>query len=150
MHPTVVSGGRIRLFRRWARPVAVVLFVASAVQACHKWVARTEPAREVLAAKAESLVRLTKADGAKQVILEPTIAGDSLIGSTPTVRRDRDRVSVALGDIRSIEVQRINRVRTALFVLGVGTAALIALVMVALSSLDLQPSSGYLSPIHVP
>jgi hypothetical protein len=121
-----------------------MLLVTGSLQACHRWVVRTEPPREVLGTKEHSVIRLTRSDGVHQEIVEARIDGDSLVGySEFKWRPERARIAVSLGEVQSIDVQRIHRGRTALFVLGVGTVVLIGMVMVALSSLDLGASSGY-------
>jgi len=77
-----------------------------------------------------------KADGVTQRLVEAQIVGDSLIGYTDYAwRPERTRVAVSLGDIRSTEVQRVNRARTTLLILGVGAAVAVVTLAVALGDL---------------
>ena len=131
------SGGVIRRFRGRSRPVAAALLLAVSLQACHGWVARTEPPREVLGTKEHSHVRVTTSDGVTREIIAAHVEGDSLKGYTDYTKPESARIAVSLGDIRSVETQSLHRVRTTLLVVGLGGVVLIGALAAALSSTDL-------------
>lgn len=96
--------------------------------ACMSW--KTQPVSpDQVVARNPDQVRVTLASGSRIVVTHPTIVGDSLIGapagsdSTPSA----ERLAVALSDVRSVEVQRVNAGKTALLIGGVGLTALVVI-----------------------
>jgi hypothetical protein len=78
-------------------------------------------------------VRVTKEDGTRVQVWEPRVARDSVIGMKAAPGKDTARVAVSLGDIREVEVQKVDALKTAGGVLVVGTvlAGFFALVLFA-------------------
>ena len=97
--------------------------------ACTSW--KTQPVSpDQVVARNPDQVRVTLASGSRIIVTQPTIVGDSLIcaaaGSDSTQKRAR-RQAVALSDVRSVEVQRVNAGKTALLIGGVGLTALVVI-----------------------
>ena len=105
---------------------SVVLGLQAA--ACMSWKTQPVSPDQVVARKPDQ-VRVTLASGGRIVVVRPTIVGDSLIaapaGSDST--RSAERLAVALSDVRSVEVQRVNAGKTALLIGGVGLTALVVI-----------------------
>ena len=97
--------------------------------ACMSWKTQPVSPEQVVAQKPDQ-VRVTLASGSRILVVQPTIAGDSLIG-VPPVGSDSalsaQRLAVALSDVRSVEVQRVNAGKTALLIGGVGVTALVVI-----------------------
>lgn len=88
----------------------LVLLVA--VSGCHRWVpAELGPSNGFLTGRA----RLHAADGATRIVEGPRIVGDSIVGRAPN---SSVSISTARADVQRIEVQRIDRGRTAIAGLG--------------------------------
>lgn len=95
---------------------ARLLVVLLAVGACHRWVpAELGPSNEFLNGRA----RLHGADGTTRIVEGPRIVGDSIVGRAPNSSAS---ILTARADVRRIEVQRIDRGRTA--IVGAGLLAL--------------------------
>jgi len=93
---------------------------------CTHWAGQNVSADRLIQAKHPDRIRVTRAGGQRTVMIAPRISGDSLIGmidngESPT------RGGIALADVRSVEVRRVNAVATVALAAGAGvTAAVIA------------------------
>jgi hypothetical protein len=93
--------------------------------ACVTWETQPVSPDQVVDQK-PSQVRITHAGGGRTIMAGPTIVGDSLIGAAADSQTGHStrRLSTALSDIQSVEVQRVNGGKTALAIVGVGLATL--------------------------
>jgi hypothetical protein len=96
--------------------------------ACTNWVAQPVSPDQVVSRK-PAQVRITLANGSRTVMAAPTIVGDSLIGVPADSQGARSgrRLSTALSDVQSLEVQQVNGGKTALMVVGAGLGALLVI-----------------------
>jgi hypothetical protein len=94
--------------------------------ACMSWKTQSVAPDQVMA-KHPDQVRVTLGNGSRIVIADPTIIGDSLIGSAPSSDRKRaaPRRAVLLSDVQSMQVHRVNAGRTTLLIAGVGATAVV-------------------------
>ena len=114
-----------------SRPRAILssLLAASTLSACSSWHTQPLTPAQVIAEQHPQAVRIGRADGNRQVIVEPQVTVDSLVGNS-----DGGRASVALADIREIAVRRSDPGKTIGLVVGSVMAAggaLIAIIAIA-------------------
>jgi hypothetical protein len=107
------------------------LLAAFGLQAtgCLSWKRQTVSPDQVLA-RNPTQVRVRLGNGGRLVVAQPTIIGDSLIGAragTVPPNAAPPRLAVALADIQSLEVQRVNGGKTALLIAGLGITALVVI-----------------------
>jgi hypothetical protein len=106
---------KLTLHRSAARSSGVALLVLS-VSACHSWVpTQLGPSQQFLNGR----TRVYHPDGHAKIMMGPRVEGDSVIGRA---EGSSARVALARQDVERIEVQRINRGRTA--IVGIGLLAL--------------------------
>jgi hypothetical protein len=94
--------------------------------ACTTWEIQPASPAQVVSRK-PGQVRITHAGGGRTIMAGPRVVGDSLLGvatDSQTAQGPR-RLSAALSDVRSVEVQRVDGGKTALMVAGVGLAGLL-------------------------
>lgn len=96
--------------RRSGRPRLVRAFgicAIAVVSGCHVWVPTAlGPSRPFVNGRA----RLHRADGTTLLIEGPRVEGDSIVGRPPN---SAAHIGVAQTDVRSVEVRRLSRGRTA-------------------------------------
>jgi hypothetical protein len=86
------------------------------VGACHTWVpTQLGPSQQFLNGR----TRVYDQDGHATIVMGPRVEGDSVIGRA---EGSSARVALARQDVERIEVQRVNRGRTA--IVGIGLLAL--------------------------
>jgi hypothetical protein len=107
------------------------LLAAFGLQAtgCLSWKRQTVATDQILA-RNPTQVRVRMGNGDRLVVMQPTIIGDSLIGAragTVPPNAAPPRLAVALADIQSLEVQRVNGAKTALLIAGLGVTALVVI-----------------------
>ena len=86
------------------------------VGACHTWVpTQLGPSQQFLNGR----TRVYDQDGHAPIVMGPRVEGDSVIGRA---EGSSARVALARQDVERIEVQRVNRGRTA--IVGIGLLAL--------------------------
>ena len=100
-------------------------------QGCTSW--RTNPVTpESFGPRASSsTVRVTVIDGTTFDLQSPHVAQDSLRGVDPQSGRP---LTFALSDVQRLQARRFDTGRTVGLVLGIGTAALVALYIVAIAT----------------
>ncbi len=106
---------KLTLHRSAARCTWAALLVL-AVSACHSWVpTQLGPSQPFVNGR----TRVHHQDGHATIMMGPRVEGDSVIG-----RADGSsaRIALARQDVERIEVQRVNRGRTA--IVGIGLLAL--------------------------
>ena len=104
------------------RPLAAIL-LSLQVASCTSWrVASVTPAK-LVAEEQPARVRVTRSDGTRVVLYQPSVQGDSLVGRHAPGVASPDR-AVALADVTAVARRRGDTGKTVL--LGVGVAALIA------------------------
>ena len=149
MH-TSNSFGALR--RAHVRPVASLLLVVMSLEACHHWVPMKQNVPETLRGRGEFTLRVTDKGQSRRELFAPRIHGDFLVGlPTPVSQSDTvhlnadghpfrpDSIAIPLTEIQSVEVSRIHRDRTILFVTAITGAVL---VFGAFASGDLQRLSS--------
>jgi hypothetical protein len=113
------------------RSVASVL-LATLLGGCTSWRVET-PSPAALGGNGHPAeIRVEYSDGRSEVLYQPEVRGDSLIGKSRESVRQADR-AVALVDVRRIATRHINAAGTAGLLLGVG--AVIGII-VGLSSIQ--------------
>ena len=103
----------------------VLSVLALHTSACMRWETQTVSPDQVISQK-PAQVRITLAGGNRTIVAGPTIVGDSLIGASADSQTapGARRLSAALSDVQSVELQRVNGGKTALMIAGVGLGAL--------------------------
>jgi hypothetical protein len=127
------------------RVVASGLSVALLLQVsgCTGWSTQQQPPAQLLAEKSYTKLRVTRINDKRVEVYSPRIVDDTLVGyrSLPVEGKEGEAkpVSIALADIKSVEVHKVQTGKTVLLVIGIGlTVALI----VAAASADYGIGSG--------
>jgi len=82
--------------------------------ACTYWQPGTPNPAEFISNKQPKQVRVTRTDGSKFQLRNPTVFGDSLLGKTESVRDDTLlSVAIPLSDVQNVEVKKISVGNTA-------------------------------------
>ncbi len=105
---------------------------------CTHWATQDLSIDRLLETKHPTRVRVTRADGQRTVLSAPRIVGESLVGMTEA-HGSRSTAAVALADIRSLEVRRVNAATTVALVAGAGVTA--AVIAVAASGPGEKPAT---------
>jgi hypothetical protein len=115
--------------------------------ACTSWHVGTPTPAQFVETEHPQTVRVTRTDGTTLELKAPVVRGDSLVG---TVGRDRT-VSLALSDVRSVEVKRTSTGKTVLLV-GAGVVVVVAVLLASLRSAlsEALRQGNRLSPDVVP
>jgi len=117
---------------------------AIALLGCTHWAGQNLPADRLIQSKNPDRIRVTRAGGQRTVLIGPRISGDSLVGMIDN-GGSHSRGGIALADVRSVEVRRVDAVATVALAAGVGvTAAVIAAA--ASGGSDSPPSDGSGTP----
>jgi hypothetical protein len=108
------------------RKTVLLTLVLCAAASCVTWREQKQGPRALLA-RPERSVRVNRST----VLFNPSIAGDSLIGTVSKAREDgyvaradSTRVAFALGDIQRIDARRVSPLRTAALAGGLFVGAL--------------------------
>jgi len=99
------GGGLFRL-------TGIVLLITY-LSACHSWATESVSPQEVIRAKAPEKVRVVRTSGDKQVLHEPRILRDTLMGSW-------EEPNIPLRDVQAIQTLHTDAVKTTVVVVGVG------------------------------
>lgn len=121
--------GRFRS-RSWFRTVAGGLLAILLLQSCMTWKRVNRPLEQVVAEARSPRLRVMLADGGVYEIIDPRIAGDSLHAVIDSWNL---RFARLVADVQSVEVQRVNVLRTAFATFGVAVLVAITLVGIACS-----------------
>jgi len=103
------------------RPIAVLL-LALHLGACVTWRPTTVAPRQVIEEEQPSRVRVTTLDGERLALRTPVLRGDSLTSGA----RGAAATTVAISDIRGIEVQQISAGRTFGLIVLLAVGAVVA------------------------
>jgi hypothetical protein len=120
------------------RAITIVL-MAGQLSACTTWRLETLSPADVIRTERPTALRVERQDGHREVLYQPQVQGDSLMGR----RAEDDKMSnraLALMDVKHVATRHVNPGRTAGFVIGTGL--FIALV-VAAASFDMSLGWGY-------
>ena len=110
--------------RSWKQGCAVIL-MAGQIGGCTAWRLETVSPAEVIARDKPSVVRVQYADEQHEVLYQPEVRGDSLLGRGEPDARAADR-AVALADVTRIATRHVSGGRTTGLVLGiVGVGAVV-------------------------
>ena len=94
--------------------VAAIAMVAG----CASWHHVDLAADRLVQEQKPEAVRVTRLDSSRVVLRAPQVIGDSLVGNIQTPDGGKQRTSVFVDSVKSIEVHKINAGRTALVVIG--------------------------------
>ncbi len=121
--------------RCWKQCWAVML-MAGQIGGCTGWRLETVSPAEVIARDKPSVVRVQYEDEQHEVLYQPEVRGDSLVGRSEPGAREADR-TVALADVTSVATRHVSGGRTTGLVLGlVGIGAVVGFV-IAIDNMDL-------------
>ena len=115
------------------RVIAAVLLLAY-LPACSSWRVENVSPQALIEAKHPTQVRVSRPDGTKQVLHQPSIAGDTLRGSA-------QEPAIPLDDVRTVETRHRNTGKSLLLVGGiliVGGIVAVAIVCSTEDCLDLE------------
>jgi hypothetical protein len=112
--------------------IACLLLLAY-LPACTSWHVGTPTPAEFVEREHPQKVRVTRTDGAAIQLMSPLVRDDSLVG---TVGRD-STVSLALSEVRSVEVERTS---TGMTLLAIG--AVVGVVILAAWLIECSGKSG--------
>ena len=110
------------------RSVALLL-MAGHVSACTGWRVESLSPAEVVEQQRPSEMWVQDDDGRREVLYQPEVRGDSLVGRRDWSAEHPDR-SLALTNVKVVATRHVSAGRTAALVLGIGA---IVAVMVGLS-----------------
>jgi len=114
--------------RGWKQSWAVML-MAGQIGGCTAWRLETVSPAEVIARAKPSVVRVQYADAEPEVLYQPEVRGDSLLGRSEPDARQADR-AIALADVTSVATRQVSEGRTTGLVLGlVGIGAVVGSVI---------------------
>ena len=103
---------------RFAAGIVVVLLAG----ACQAWTSDQRPVPEVVQEHRDGKVALSTNNVGKIVVSNPTIEGDSIVGTrTGVTGVGTSRTAIPVSDVRSVETRQLSVVRS--FVLAVLIAA---------------------------
>jgi hypothetical protein len=113
------------------RVIAAVLLLAY-LPACSSWRVEKVSPQALIEAKHPAQVRVSRPDGTKQVLHQPSIAGDTLRGSV-------QEPAIALGEVQTVETRHGDTGKSLLLVGGIFIGAMLAgaIVCAASDCLDL-------------
>src|SRR2546430_15531539 len=121
--------------RCWQQCWAVIL-MAGQIGGCTAWRPETVSPAEVVAREKPSVVRVQYEDEQHEVLYQPEVRGDSLLGRSEPDARQAHR-AMALADRTSIATRHVSGGRTTGLVLGlVGIGAVVGFV-IAIDNMDL-------------
>lgn len=108
-----------RLFRR-----TCLLFLLAQVWACHGWRTEEVAPELVLAAREPERVRITEPGGATMVVLDPTVAGDTLHGRSEA---GGYALAIPLADVLRLETRQGNVITSRVVVgaMALGVAGIV-------------------------
>jgi hypothetical protein len=117
---------RDSVFRRGTAIFLGILFLFQ-LSGCASWSVQSQPPAKVLTQKSYGVVRLTLSEGNQVQVFEPWVADDSLRGYTggPPAERHSRLTSIALSDVRELEIRSVDTGRTVLLVAGIGATVLL-------------------------
>lgn len=123
-----------------ARRCLTALLLAAYLPGCTAYHQTATPVAELTAPpKSVARLRVTRLDGSRLQIWEPFVARDSIVGtSTPPGKSPRRRAVVALADVQSIAVRKVDAGMTLVGV--VGTATVISLLFAGLWAVSCNDS----------
>ena len=121
--------------RSWKQGWAVIL-MAGQISGCTAWRLETVSPAEVIARDKPSAVRVQYADEQQEVLYQPQVRGDSLLGRTEPDARQADR-AMALADVTSVATRHVSGGRTTGLVLGLAGIGAVVGFVIAIANMDL-------------
>ncbi len=121
------------------------LLLVSFVSACTSWQVGSPTPAQLVEREHPNAVRVTRTDGTTLTLSAPAVRGDSLVGTVGVGLARDDGVStasVALADVRQLEVRRADTGKTLLAIVGVGGTFLVVYFVVTLGSAISDCSDG--------
>ena len=115
------------------RKIAVVLSLAVFASGCFGWAGKRTP-EPASTQRLPDPVRITRTDASTIVLRDAAVSGDSIVGYTSGSAETRQRVAVALRDVRTMEAKEVAFLRTAGLSFAVTIVAAAAAVVLVLAS----------------
>ena len=109
--------------------VILPVTLAAFMSACHKW-STVEPG-EPFAEEGTAELRISTADVYRVVVKQSSAVGDSVVGLV-----DGEPTSIALSEVKKVEVRKGDWVGTTLVVFGAAAGAFFAVVAVSCAESD--------------
>jgi hypothetical protein len=109
------------------RVIAIVL-MAGQLSACTSWRPEGLSPAEVIRTERPTALRVERQDGHREVLYQPDVQGDSLLGRHAEGDKMSNR-ALALMDVKQVATRHVSASRTAALVLGMGL--LVAIVAAA-------------------
>ena len=106
---------------RWLQRSVVALLASSQLVGCMSWHVETLAPADLIASKQPTAIRVEYADSTSEVLYDPEVQGDTLVGRREWDGKQSDQ-AVALADVRQTATRRLNVAGTAALVLVIGAA----------------------------
>jgi len=104
---------------RWVHRSVASVVVAALLSGCTSWRVETPPPAALVGNGHPAEIRVEYSDGRSEVLYQPEVRGDSLIGKSSESARRVDR-TVALTDVRRVATRHINAAGTTALLVGLG------------------------------
>jgi hypothetical protein len=114
---------------QWLQRSVVVILMGGQLSGCTSWRLETVSPADIIAREEPSEIRVQYADRHHEVLYEPEVRGDSLLGR-PQRNARRPARAVALTDVKGVATRRVSAGRTTALALGiVGIGAVVGLMI---------------------
>lgn len=114
-------------FCRGRRAAIAALLLLVYLPACTSWRVGTPTPSAFVEREHPQRARVTRTDGTQVMVNEPTVAGDTLVGTL--ANHDATRVTIPLAEVQSVAVRKFSTGKTLLVVGGVLGVVVIAWII---------------------
>ena len=104
---------------RWLQRSVVGLVASSQLLGCTSWHVETLSPADLIASKEPTAIRVQYADSTSEVLYEPEVQGDMLVGRRQSNGKQSDH-AVALADVKRTATRRLDAGRTTALGLAMG------------------------------
>jgi hypothetical protein len=95
-----------------SRQLSLVLAILVTLNGCTSWRAESVAPAQLVSQRHPKQVRARRSDGQKVILRQPLVRGDSLLGLA-----GRDTTGLALNEVDSLEIKRVDGGKTAALVI---------------------------------
>lgn len=120
---------------RWLQRSMVVMLMGGQLGACTSWHLETLSPADVIAREDPSEIRVERADQHYEVLYQPEVHGDSLLGRRQPDAKQPDR-TVSLTEVKGVATRRINAGRTTGLVIGIVGIGAVVGALIALANMQ--------------
>lgn len=113
---------------------AALMLMTVQLSGCTYWQVKNLPPADVIDRHRPAEIRVQHADGGHEVLYEPAIRGDTLVGYRSWSATKQDR-ALALTDVTTVATRRVSAGRTARLVLGVSIVGGIVAALVGMHNM---------------